>query len=112
VEYVLSHKVEEFMVCGENKSMLRRAMSNSLPRFILDKKTKINRPGSNAYFAYDLLRDSIFKALKSFKSGFFKHNGRHLLRHYEHDLANKNLARADFWFRLYIYIRWQSLFIK
>jgi len=112
VENVLSHKVEEFMLCGENKSMLRRAMNNSLPRFILDKKTKINRPGSNAYFVYDLLRDGIFNALKSFKSGFFNQDGRHLLRHYEHDLANRNLARADFWFRLYVYIRWQSLFIK
>ncbi len=107
VEYVISHSVEEFMLLGRNKSMLRRAMANILPDKVLDQKTKFNRPGSHSYLVYQLLKEVILSTIRA-SDNLFMQPINELEKEFLSDLKSENLARADFWFRFYIYECWKN----
>ena len=67
VEYCANHNVDEFMLNGENKSMLRRAMKSILPSSVLSRKSKSGRPGNDSLLVYDKLYKEIIIILKSKK---------------------------------------------
>ena len=110
-EYIFSHSVREFMQFGENKSMLRRAMNKILPAPILEKKTKVNRPGSHSHLVYSLMPELIINAIEK-SSNFFLKSPNLLKNEFIKDLNNKATDRADFWFRFYVYERWKTKILE
>lgn len=108
VEYVFSHDVAEFMRDGENKSMLRRAMQGRLPQGILDRKAKTNRPGSHSHAMYKVLKTEFCDILNSrdFEMDWFATPN--LKNEFEADAAKDLGDRAEFWFRIYVYHKWQK----
>jgi asparagine synthetase B (glutamine-hydrolysing) len=114
MEYVFSHKDIEFMRGGENKSMLRRAMSGIVPQMVLDRKSKSNRPGSHAYLMYKVFRDKMLTHLSEYGNSInfeLFANPAELLNHYLDDVKNNYLPRSEFWFRLYVYMRWKEIHV-
>ena len=109
VEMVFSHDVSEFMKYGENKSMLRRAMSPYLPDEIINRKSKSNRPGSNALIVYKLLKDRIIDLIKRRSGDLYIFWGTDLLDKFKQDSSAYSLQRADTWFRFYVFERWREI---
>jgi len=109
IEMVFSHDAFEFMKYGENKSMLRRAMKPYLPNEILDRKSKSNRPGSNAFIVYNLLKDRVVELINSRQDDSFVFWRADLLDDFKQDCAEYSLDRADVWFRYYVFERWRDL---
>jgi asparagine synthase (glutamine-hydrolysing) len=109
VELVFSYDYSEFMKCGINKAMLRKAMAAYLPTEVINRKTKSGRPGSNAHIVYDILKeemDNIFNSKEFRKSEYWNVNCRKL---FATDCIKRNNERAIAWFRLYIFMRWFAL---
>ena len=109
VEMVFSHDVSEFMKYGENKSMLRRAMKPYLPDEIINRKSKSNRPGSNAHIVYKLLKDRIIELIKRRSGDLYIFWGSDLLDKFKQDSSEYSLQRADTWFRFYVFERWREI---
>ena len=109
VEMVFSHDVSEFMKYGENKSMLRRAMSPYLPDEILNRKSKSNRPGCNALIAYKLLKYRIVDLIKRRNSDLNNFWGPGLMEKFKQDSNEYSLQRADTWYRFYVFERWREI---
>jgi len=109
VEMVFSHDFSEFMLNGNNKAMLRRAMKGYIPDSVLNRRGKSNRPGNHANLVYKLINNEIYCILK--EGGlhpFFIPNDK-LLEYFKNDLQHYNTMRAEFWLRFYIFERWRKL---
>jgi asparagine synthase (glutamine-hydrolysing) len=112
VEYVMSHKVSCFMNNGLNKAMLRSSMAGIVPSYILARKTKSNRPGSANFIFKNYLYIILKEYLPSLKIGLeFIDKSIDLERMLDTDFSDLRPARAEFWFRLYVYLRWKELCI-
>ena len=110
IEYIFSHNEYEFMDRGENKSMLRKAMEKVVHSSIINRKTKTNRPGSQAYLCYNALANNISDMLSSKiiqESSFLKKS---LIDIFEKDKINNNIQRAETWFRLYIFFKCKKIY--
>lgn len=105
-ETAWSYPTAEFMLAGENKSMLRRAMAGILPKSILDRKQKTNRPGSAVYLMEGPLRYRMAEELLSGPLPETQMLAGDLGTLFEEDLRGRRRQRMDAWFRLYVLSRW------
>ena len=77
---------------------------------LINRKTKTNRPGSQAYLCYNALANNISDMLSSKiiqESSFLKKS---LIDIFEKDKINNNIKRAETWFRLYIFFKWKNIY--
>ncbi len=109
MEQTFSYDYSEFMLNGENKSMLRRSMKNILPSDVLGRKDKSPRPGSDVHFVYDLLYDRIRDILNPRNLIESKWWRKDCAQQFEKDREIRNPTRAEAWFRIYNVSRWSSL---
>lgn len=99
-----------FMQNGTNKTIMRSALKNIIPKKILDNKKKFVRPGSSTYLAYKALKKPIEKIISS-KDLFFKELWvDDLLNLYNASVKADDVNQALVWLRFYMLQR--TCFLK
>lgn len=109
MELVFSYDYAEFMKGGINKAMLRKAMMPYLPREVVERKSKSQRPGNDAHIMYKILKDEMGDILGSGKfygSGYWMKDIKNI---FKEDCSRINYERAVVWFRVYNIARWQDM---
>ncbi len=104
IEQVWQVNFLEFMKNGSNKNILRKVLSNVLPKEIQSIKKKYVRPGNNAHLVYKILHDKILKMIvnKNRKNIF----NEYLKNSFLLDAKNYNFHNSYTWLRYYLYQRW------
>jgi asparagine synthase (glutamine-hydrolysing) len=108
-EQVFTHDYAEFMRNGINKFMLRSAMKDALPKEVVERYSKSPRPGSNAHLVYDVLYNPISRMLKSDIFRNLSWWSDDCAEEFNNDCTERDIQRAEVWFRLYTVMRWVKL---
>tara|TARA_B100000212_G_scaffold227342_1_gene172620 strand:+ start:1899 stop:3761 length:1863 start_codon:yes stop_codon:yes gene_type:complete len=111
LENIWSFPFELLMLHGLNKFLLRKIMSKTVNKSVLDLRRKFVRPGNNSSFAYGELSNKIKEYIMDDKFKIISNCSKsRLFAMYEEDYERNCCNNAYPWFRAYSYIRWYEIF--
>jgi asparagine synthase (glutamine-hydrolysing) len=108
VEAVFAWPEEEFLSGCRNKSLLRRVASGALPDHVANQARKHQRPGSSQRLVFKCLPKEILLTLDTNDTtGII--DTKACREAFACELAENRTENADFWFRVFLYLRWARL---
>ncbi len=110
VENVFKIKSFLFMKNGKNKYLLRTIFKKYFSDEVIQREQKSPRPGSNSFLMFneffnqfiELLNSNIAKSSNYFDSSL-------VLKTFIDDKKKNILSNADFYFRVFCYLKWKNL---
>ncbi len=107
IEQAFKFSDEEFFRGNTNKAILRKISQEYLPSHIKNNKTKYQRPGSTYRLVFDVLSDYVHQTISEAERNHLL-NLKQCMKEFVRDKNNNNQSRTDFWFRVFIYLRWSE----
>ena len=108
IEAAFAWPEEAFLAGFRNKSLLRDAAAACLPKHVATQAKKYQRPGSASRLVFQSLPQEILSTLaENDPSGIVETKACHEAFAREH--ASGSTENADFWFRVFVFLRWAHL---
>ncbi len=110
VENVFKIKTSLFMKNGKNKYLLRKIFNKYFSNEVAQREQKSPRPGSNDYLMFNEFDEHFIQLLSSSNTKsliYFDNNL--VLENFINDKKKNVLLNADFYFRVFCYMKWRSL---
>ena len=110
VENVFKIKSSLFMKNGQNKYLLREVFKKYFSDDVIKRKQKSPRPGSNNFLMFNEYFYQLIDLLKSNKGKYSNYfDSRQVLETFINDKENNISLNADFYFRVFCYLKWSEL---
>jgi asparagine synthase (glutamine-hydrolysing) len=108
IEAAFAWPEEEFLAGFRNKSILRRAAAGILPDHVANQAKKYQRPGSSQRLVFQSLPQEILATLESTDpAGIVETKA--CRETFARDFDTGRTENADFWFRVFLFLRWAHL---
>jgi asparagine synthase (glutamine-hydrolysing) len=108
IESAFAWPEEEFLAGHRNKSLLRRAAAKILPDHVANQSKKFQRPGSAQRLVFQSLPKEILATFEAADpAGIVETNA--CREAFARELSIGHTKNADFWFRIFIFLRWAHL---
>lgn len=108
IEAAFAWPEEAFLAGFRNKSLLRGAAATILPDHVANQAKKYQRPGSAQRLVFQSLPQEILSTLaENDPSGIVETKACH--EAFARELASGRTENADFWFRVFVFLRWAYL---
>jgi asparagine synthase (glutamine-hydrolysing) len=108
IESAMAWPEEAFLSGFRNKSLLRSAAASILPDHVANQAKKYQRPGSAQRLVFQSLPQEILATLKEHDpAGIVETRTCH--EAFARELASGITENADFWFRVFVFLRWARL---